>query len=55
MKGSDADLREIECFQFFPETAVSARIRISDIRPRNSAVLMTTPRTGTRPIRFAGT
>jgi hypothetical protein len=54
MKGIGADLREIECFQFFPESAVSARIRIYDIRPRDSAVLVTTPRTGIRPIRFVG-
>jgi hypothetical protein len=54
MKGSGPDLREIECFQFFPESAVSARIRIYDIRPRDSVVLVTTPRTGIRPIRFAG-
>jgi hypothetical protein len=54
MKKSGSDFREIECFQFFPETAVSARIRISHIRPRDSAVLMTTPRTGTLPVRFAG-
>ena len=54
MKKSGSDFREIECFQLFPETAVSARIRISQIRPRDLAVLMTTPRTGTRLIRFAG-
>jgi hypothetical protein len=54
MRKSGSDFREIECFQFFPETAVSARIRISHIRPRDSAVLVATPRTGTRPIRFAG-
>jgi hypothetical protein len=54
MEMNITNARKIDCYQFFPETALSAQIRISKIAPANSAVFIYTPRTGDKPIRFDG-
>lgn len=46
-------VRKIDCRGLFPPTAVSARIRISNIEPATSAVLVYTPKT-LEPLRFSG-
>jgi hypothetical protein len=44
--------RKIACEKFFPPTARTVRIRISDIGPPHSAVLIYTPKTVDMPVRF---
>jgi hypothetical protein len=46
-------VRKIDCRGLFPATAVSAQIRVSNIEPASSAVLIYTPKTA-EPIRFSG-
>jgi hypothetical protein len=46
--------RKIECAAFFPPTALSVKIKISKILPKDSAVLIYTPATADNPIRFNG-
>ena len=38
----------------YPPTALSARVRVYDIDPPDSAVLIYTPKTGDKPVRFNG-
>lgn len=45
--------RKIACYDFFPPTALSARIRISHT-PSDSAVLIYTPKRCAEPVRFDG-
>jgi hypothetical protein len=46
--------RKIACYDFFPPTALSARIRISHITPPDSAVLIYTPKRCAEPVSFDG-
>ena len=46
--------RKIACYDFFPPTARSARIRISHITPPDSAVLIYAPKRSVEPVRFDG-
>jgi hypothetical protein len=43
---------KIECSNAFPPTALSAKIKVSNIVPRGSAVLIYTPATGDRSVKF---
>jgi hypothetical protein len=54
MKVRILKVRKIECEKFFPPTARTVRIRISDIRPPDSAVLIYTPKRSDEPVRFDG-
>jgi hypothetical protein len=54
MKLTITNARPIECSMAFPPTALWARVRIYDIAPADSAVLVYTPKTGDSPVRFDG-
>ena len=45
---------KIECEFSFPPTAISVKVKISKIVPKDSAVLIYTPPLQDRPIRFNG-
>jgi hypothetical protein len=46
--------QKIECESYFPATAISVKVKISKIVPKDSAVLIYTPPLQDRPIRFNG-
>ena len=52
MSISIANAIKIECSNAFPPTALSAKIKVSKIVPRGSAVLIYTMATGDRPVKF---
>jgi hypothetical protein len=54
MKLTITNARPVDCSMAFPPTALSARVRIFDIAPATSAVLLYTPKTGDNPVRFNG-
>jgi len=45
---------KIECSSKFPPTAISVKVKISKIVPKDSAVLIYTPPLEDKPIRFNG-
>lgn len=46
--------KKIECASSFPPTAVSVKVKISKIVPKDSAVLIYTPPLQDKPIQFNG-
>jgi hypothetical protein len=55
MKLTITNTRPIDCStEPFPPTVLWAQVRIFDIVPADSAVLVYTPKTGNRPVRFDG-
>jgi hypothetical protein len=46
--------RTLDCSEAFPPTALSVRMRIFEIVPPDSAVLIYTRKTGDTPVRFIG-
>lgn len=45
--------QKINCYAFFPETALSAKLKVT-VTPKDGAVLIYTPETRDKPIRFSG-
>jgi hypothetical protein len=48
------NVRKVECETAFPPIASSVRMKISEITPKDSAVLIYTPAVADNPIRFDG-
>ena len=44
---------KIECSNAFPPSSLSAKIKVSNIVPRGSAVLIYTPAIGDQPVKFS--